>query len=196
MIFVARGLCIPFLQKDSSREESTDSYDSLCASRRQSPTIADYALHSFQLDPSGVARYHSTKLVGALIDETTNDAFNFDPHRPPPPTPTTKTKSVLNNSTKSNKLLRLPPNSALMTRRRKMTADEALFNNDAIAAGHLGSHCQPKRQRGAETLGRTRFNSLSSAIMDIAKIENIGNTNAARSPGSIEHLRPVKVRHY
>ena len=73
-----------------------------------------------------------------------------------------------------------------------MTADEALFNNDSIAGGH----CQPKRQKGAETLGRTRFNSLSSAIMDIAKIENIGNTNTLRSPESVEHLRPVKVRHY
>ena len=77
-----------------------------------------------------------------------------------------------------------------------MTADDALFNNDSIAGGHLGSHFQPKRQKGAETLGRARFNSLSSAIMDIAKIESIGNTSAVRSPGSVEHLRPVKVRNH
>lgn len=201
---------IPRVFNASPREESTDSYDSLGAPRRLSPTNADYAVHSLQLDDaSRVARCHSTKLIGALIDETTNDAFNLNHRRrPPPPLPTTKTrtgstprKSVVNNSaisgaalppTKSNKLLRLTPNSALMTRRRKMTADDALFNNDSIAGGHLGSHFQPKRQKGAETLGRARFNSLSSAIMDIAKIESIGNTSAVRSPGSVEHLRPVK----
>jgi len=192
---------IPRVFNASPRDEPPDSYDSLCAPRRHSPTNADNTVHSLQLDASRISQCHPSKLVGALIDETTNDAFNFNHRRRPPPpypAPTIKTrrgvtprKSVVNHSTKSNKLP-LPPNSALMTRRRKMTADEALFNNDSIAGGNLGSHFQPKRQKGADTLGRTRFNSLSSAIMDIAKTDSIGSTSALRSPGSVEHLRPVK----
>ena len=74
-----------------------------------------------------------------------------------------------------------------------MTADEAPYNNESIGGANLESYSQPKRQKGVGALGRTRFNSLSSAIMDIAKIENMGNTNAARSLGSVEHLRPVQV---
>ena len=77
-----------------------------------------------------------------------------------------------------------------------MTADDAIFNNDPMAGGHSVGYCQPKRQKGPDNAGRNRFNSLSSAIMDITRIENARNSNGARVPGPAEHQRVVTVRNY
>ena len=77
-----------------------------------------------------------------------------------------------------------------------MTADDAIFNNDPVAGGLSVGYCQPKRQKGPDNAGRNRFNSLSSAIMDITRIENARNSNGAMVPGPAEHQRVVTVRNY
>ena len=56
------------------------------------------------------------------------------------------------------------------------------------------SYFQPKRQKGSDTLGRSRFNSLSSAILDIATGERSKNNSLEWSPGPFKHLHPMKER--
>jgi len=169
----------------SPLEEPNDSYESICTSRRPSPSNIDYAP-----DTNG-ARCRSNKLAGALIDESTNDPFNFNHRHTPRLAPTTESKAIANNSTKGNKSMLQPCNVSAMPRRRKMTADDAIFNNDPVAGGHSVGYCQPKRQKGPDHAGRNRFNSLSSAIMDITRIENARNSIGARVPGPAEHQRVV-----
>jgi len=67
-----------------------------------------------------------------------------------------------------------------------MTAD------DTAAGDNFESYFQPKRQKGSDTVGRNRFNSLSSAILDIATGERSENKSVKWSPGSFKDLHPVK----
>ena len=69
-----------------------------------------------------------------------------------------------------------------------MTAD------DTAAGDNFESYFQPKRQKGSDTVGRNRFNSLSSAILDIATGEKSENKSVKWSPGSFKDLHPVKAR--
>lgn len=168
---------------------------------------------SFSKDDSNCASsFPRTKFIEVVLDETTNDSFNIKEHSPSTPLPhhslqcarggafrklpttmMTRTNAIAPKPYISqppptiSPMMRLAPNSDhLTTRRRKMTAD------DTAAGDNFESYFQPKRQKGSDTVGRNRFNSLSSAILDIATGERSENKSVKWSPGSFKDLHPVK----